>query len=82
MNLQNCYGNNWEFEINQGKWQKFDVLWQAHLEMNFKRYLNGLHHHRFQMNLAPRPETYEINYVNMTERNTKSETIRNIRRTS
>jgi hypothetical protein len=42
--------------------------------------LNGIHHHCFHINLAPRPEIYEINFMNMTEKNTISGTIRNIRR--
>jgi hypothetical protein len=70
----------WEFEINPGNWQRFDILWQGQLETNFKQYLNGIHHHCFHINLAPRPEIYEINFMNMTEKNTISGTIRNIRR--
>ncbi len=73
-------GNPWEFEISPGNWQRFDILWQGQLETNFKQYLNGIHHHCFQINLAPRPEIYEINFMNMTEKNTISGTIRNIRR--
>ena len=79
VNLENSPGNPWEFEIN-GIWKKFDVLWQGKLEQSFKNYLNGIHHHLLNINLAPRPEAYEINFLNMTEKNTISGTIRQIRR--
>ena len=79
IDLPNSQGNTWTYD-DSGIWRRFDILWEGELELKFQNYLKGDQHHRFLITQAPRPETYEINFMEMTEKNTVTRTVRQIQR--
>lgn len=71
---------DWFYEDEHSQWARYQLLVQDHIEQAYQAYVRTVGPSRVNIQFPGRPEVYEVNFSNGTQRNTISNVIRKIRR--